>query len=62
MLRAHPAVAGMIFFDYNDYRTHVGDKGVGALQQRVHGVVDVFGRRKPSFAALREESSPVAVH
>ncbi len=25
----------------------------------MHGVVDVFGRRKPSFAALREESSPV---
>ncbi|HUB32666.1 MAG TPA: glycoside hydrolase family 2 TIM barrel-domain containing protein, partial [Bryobacteraceae bacterium] len=59
VMRAHPAVAGMIFFCYNDYRTHVGDKGTGALQQRVHGVVDVFGRRKPSFEALREESSPV---
>jgi beta-galactosidase len=60
VLRAHPASAGMIFFDYNDYRTHVGDQGVGALQQRVHGVVDVYGRRKPSFAVLRDESSPVA--
>jgi hypothetical protein len=29
------------------------------LKQRVHGVVDVFGARKPSFEALRKESSPV---
>jgi len=52
-------VAGMIFFDYNDYRTHIGDKGVGPLKQRVHGVVDLYGQRKPSFDALREEASPV---
>ena len=59
VFRRFPWVAGLIFFDYNDYRTHIGDKGTGVLQQRVHGVVDVFGVRKPSFEALREESSPV---
>ncbi len=48
-----------IFFDYNDYRTHIGDKGIGPLKQRVHGVVDLYGNRKPSFADLREESSPI---
>ena len=53
-------VAGAIFFDYNDYRTHVGDKGAFVLKQRVHGVVDVYGTRKPSFEALREEASPLA--
>ena len=52
-------VAGTIFFDYNDYRTHIGDKGVGPLKQRVHGVVDLYGNRKPSFEALRQEASPV---
>jgi len=52
-------VAGTIFFDYNDYRTHVGDKGVGPLKQRVHGVVDLYGNRKPSFEALSQEASPV---
>jgi len=52
-------VAGTIFFDYNDYRTHMGDKGIGALKQRVHGVVDLFGNRKPSFDALRQEASPI---
>ncbi len=57
--RRHANVAGAIFFDYNDYRTHVGDKGRGAYQQRVHGVVDVMNRRKPSWEALRDEMSPI---
>jgi beta-glucuronidase len=59
IFRNYPWVGGLIFFDYNDYRTHMGDKGAGVLKQRVHGVVDVFGARKPSFEALRRESSPV---
>ena len=66
ILRSHDAVfrskdfvAGAIFFSYNDYRSQAGFDGVGALQQTIHGVVDVFGRRKPSSEVLREESSPV---
>lgn len=61
IFRDFPEIAGLIFFCYNDYRTHVGDRGLGALKQRVHGVVDVLGNRKPSFETLREESSPVAL-
>ena len=67
ILRTHDAVfrqrdyiAGLIFFCYNDYRTHIGDRGTGVLRQRVHGVVDVWGNRKPSYDLLREESSPIA--
>lgn len=67
ILRTHDAVfrskdyiAGAIFFCYNDYRSQVGFSGVGALQQNIHGVVDVFGVKKPSFEPLREESSPIA--
>jgi beta-galactosidase len=52
-------VAGLIFFCYNDYRTHVGDRGVGVLKQRVHGVVDLYGAKKPSYDVLRDASSPV---
>ena len=52
-------VAGLIFFDYNDYRTHVGDRGTGVMKQRVHGVVDLYGARKPSWKILRNEASPV---
>jgi beta-galactosidase len=66
ILRSHDAVfrskdfvAGAIFFCYNDYRTHVGYSGVGALKQNVHGVVDVCGAKKASYEVLRWESSPV---
>jgi beta-galactosidase/beta-glucuronidase len=58
-MRSRDFVAGAIFFCYNDYRTHVGDRGVGSLQQRVHGVVDLYGTKKPSYEILRSESSPV---
>lgn len=59
VFRKHPFVAGLIFFCYNDYRTHIGDKGIGPLKQRVHGVVDLYGARKPSYDVLRYESGPV---
>jgi beta-glucuronidase len=59
VFRAREFVAGLIFFDYNDYRTHIGDRGTGALRQRVHGVVDVYGAKKASWEALRRESSPI---
>jgi beta-glucuronidase len=59
MFRETGYVAGVIFFCYNDYRSHVGNDGVGALRQNTHGVVDVFGARKPSYPVLRSESSPV---
>lgn len=59
VFRKFPEVAGAIYFDYNDYRTLVGDKGKGAMRQRVHGVVDLYGTRKLSFEALRLQASPV---
>jgi len=66
ILRSHDAairskdfVAGAIFFCYNDYRTHVGNRGVGALKQNVHGVVDLCGAQKASYEVLRRELSPV---
>lgn len=60
VFRERDYVGGLIFFCYNDYRTHVGDRGLGALQQRVHGVVDVYGAHKASYEVLRTESSPIA--
>jgi len=59
VFREREYVGGLIFFCYNDYRTHVGDKGAGVLRQRVHGVVDLYGTRKPSWTVLRYESSPI---
>ncbi len=59
--RNSPSVAGAIFFDYNDYRTHIGDKGQGPFKQRVHGVVELLGYQKPSWEVLRRQSSPIRV-
>ncbi len=59
VFREFDFVGGAIFFDYNDYRTIYGNKGAGVLKQRVHGVVDVYGDRKPSFEVLRRECSPL---
>jgi beta-galactosidase len=58
-IRSKEFVGGAIFFCYNDYRTHVGDRGSGVLLQRVHGVVDVYGAQKKSYPVLRQESSPI---
>lgn len=59
VLRSKPFIAGAIFFCYNDYRTHIGDRGVGVMKQRIHGIVDLYGVRKPSYQLLRSESSPI---
>jgi beta-galactosidase len=58
-IRSREYTAGAIFFCYNDYRTHVGDRGTGILKQNVHGVVDVYGAKKQSYELLRKESSPI---
>jgi beta-galactosidase len=52
-------VGGSIFFCFNDYRTHIGDKGTGTAKQRIHGVVDLYGNKKSSYDGLRFESSPI---
>lgn len=52
-------IGGVIFFCYNDYRSHVGNDGVGVMKQNIHGVVDLLGARKSSYHVLRAESSPV---
>ena len=59
VFREKPYIGGLIFFCYNDYRTHIGDRGLGVMKQRVHGVVDLYGNRKPSYEVLRVESSPI---
>src|SRR5260370_8306186 len=59
VFREREYVGGLIFFCYNDYRTPMGDKGGAVMKQRIHGVVDLYGNRKPSWTVLRYESSPI---
>lgn len=50
-----------IYFCLNDYRTQMGEDGKGALKHRVFGAVDLFGRKKPSYEAVKRECAPVEV-
>lgn len=45
---------GWVFFCLNDYRTHVGETGKGVLKQRIHGSVDIYGIKKPSYEFAKE--------
>lgn len=57
--RRYPQFAALIYFSLNDYRTQMGEEGTGRLRQRVHGSLDLYNQAKPSYAALREVSSPL---
>lgn len=52
-------VAGAIYFCLNDYRTHMGEDFTYNYPQRVHGVVDIYLKPKPSYEVLKTVSSPV---
>lgn len=60
--RRYPQFAALIYFSLNDYRTQMGEEGTGRLRQRVHGSLDVYNQAKPSYAALREVSSPLMLN
>ncbi|MGN1201797.1 MAG: hypothetical protein ACI4RF_00765, partial [Eubacterium sp.] len=45
--------AGWVYFSLNDYRTHVGESGKGKLKQRIHGSVDLYGNKKPSYDFIK---------
>lgn len=44
---------GWVYFSLNDYRTHVGESGTGKLKQRIHGSVDLYGNKKPSYDFIK---------
>ncbi len=54
-------VAGAIYFCLNDYRTHMGEDFTYSYPQRVHGVIDINLKPKPSYDTLKIISSPIIV-
>jgi len=56
-----PYVAGAIYFCLNDYRTHMGEDFTYSYPQRVHGVVDIHLKPKPSYDTLKMISSPLFI-
>ena len=56
-----PFICGYIYFCLQDYRTHMGEEGLGRYRLRRHGVTDCRFNRKPSFSVLRSLMSPVEI-
>ena len=52
-------IGGVIYFCLNDYRTHMGEQVTGRIRERVHGITDTQGNKKPSYDTLKAIFSPV---
>ena len=58
-----PYIAGAIYFDLTDYRTHYpGTEDIGKFRRRIHGVYDMYGNPKPSMKLLQTLSSPIEIN
>lgn len=56
-----PNVMGYIYFCLNDYRTQMGEEGIGRHRIRRHGVVNKYGEPKPSYYVLQSLMCPIEV-
>lgn len=54
-------VTGYIYFCLEDYRTHMGEEGMGKYRIRRHGVSDCRHQLKPSYDVLRDLMCPVEI-
>ena len=57
----HPYVCGYIYFCLTDYRTHIGEEGLGAHRIRRHGVCDKYSNPKPSYHVLKQLMCPIEI-
>ena len=57
----HPFITGYIYFCLEDYRTQMGEEGIGRDRVRRHGVSDKRHNPKPSYYVLRQLMSPVEI-
>lgn len=58
---SRPYVVGFIYFCLNDYRTHVGEEGIGKYKIRRHGLTDIYFHPKPSYYLFRQLCAPVEI-
>ncbi len=54
-------VAGYIYFCLEDYRTQMGEEGMGKHRIRRHGITDYRHQPKPSYYVLRDQMCPVEI-
>ena len=56
-----PFVCGYIYFCVQDYRTQMGEEGLGKYRIRRHGVTTTDLMPKPSYHVLRQLMSPIEI-
>lgn len=54
-------IAGCIYFCLNDYRTHMGEDGAGRFKARIHGLTDLYFKKKPSYYVFKQLASPIEI-
>ena len=54
-------VAGYIYFCLEDYRTQMGEEGLGKHRIRRHGITDYRHQPKPSYYVIRDQMCPVEI-
>ena len=57
----NPYIIGYIYFCLTDYRTQMGEEGMGKYQIRRHGITDVALQPKSSYYVLKQLASPIEI-
>ncbi|WP_304064436.1 glycoside hydrolase family 2 protein [Pedobacter glucosidilyticus] len=61
LYRENPNILGFIYFCLSDYRTQMGEEGLGKYKIRRHGLTDMFLKPKPSYHVFKQLCSPVDI-
>lgn len=54
-------IAGCIYFCLNDYRTQMGEDGSGSFKARIHGITDMYFKKKSSYYVFKQLASPILI-
>jgi beta-galactosidase len=54
-------IAGCIYFCLNDYRTHMGEDGSANYKARIHGITDLYFKKKSSYYVFKQLASPILI-
>lgn len=54
-------IAGCIYFCLNDYRTHMGEDGSANFKARIHGITDMYFKKKSSYYVFKQLAAPFLI-
>ena len=54
-------IVGCIYFCLNDYRTQMGEDGSDNYKARIHGITDMYFKKKSSYYVFKQLASPILI-